>query len=61
MEKGQRARSLFCHLTNLQNWKSVLKDNQIYIPPKVVNSVDDSVSKVCILSKFLKISLFSEV
>ncbi|RXG62074.1 hypothetical protein Avbf_18698 [Armadillidium vulgare] len=27
---------------------------------KVVNSVDDSVSKVCILSKFLKISLFSE-
>ncbi|RXG54626.1 hypothetical protein Avbf_16735, partial [Armadillidium vulgare] len=23
------------------NWKSVLKDNQIYFPPKVVNSVDD--------------------
>ncbi|RXG53020.1 hypothetical protein Avbf_13245, partial [Armadillidium vulgare] len=25
----------------LLNWKSVLKDNQIYFPPKVVNSVDD--------------------
>ncbi|RXG52550.1 hypothetical protein Avbf_11090, partial [Armadillidium vulgare] len=25
----------------LSNWKSVLKDNQIYFPPKVVNSVDD--------------------
>ncbi|RXG51590.1 hypothetical protein Avbf_08895 [Armadillidium vulgare] len=66
----------------LSNWKSVLKDNQIYFPPKVVNSVDDrfvrtickilvnifqtkilpiyGVSKVCIVSRFLKISLFSE-
>ncbi|RXG56863.1 hypothetical protein Avbf_10645 [Armadillidium vulgare] len=27
--------------SGFMNWKSVLKDIQIYFPPKVVNSVDD--------------------
>ncbi|RXG61224.1 hypothetical protein Avbf_18254 [Armadillidium vulgare] len=39
-------KTFFCQYkssSGFMNWKSVPKDNQIYFPPKVVNSVDDRV------------------